>query len=94
METVVAQVVAGCFLLAGTVITVLHQSRQTRLNSTRQHEEQTEYLRSIKGTQDVLTEKVAGIEKTNEILFSMVVEVDQKVTKQPYRRKVVSQDAV
>lgn len=94
METVVAQIVAGCFLLAGTVITVLHQSRQTRLSSTRQHEEQTEYLRSIKGTQDVLTEKVAGIEKTNEILFSMVVEVDQKVTKQPYKRKVVSQDVV
>lgn len=42
----------------------------------------------------MLAEKVAGIEKTNEILFSMVVEVDQKVTKQPYRRKVVSQDAV
>ncbi len=94
METVIAQIVAGCFLLAGTIITVLHQSKQTRLNSTRQHEEQTEYLRNIKDTQEVLTEKVAGIEKTNEILFSMVVEVDQKVTKQPYRRKAVSQDAV
>lgn len=94
METVIGQAVAGFFLLAGTVITVLHQSKQTRLNSTRQHEEQTEYLRSIKGTQDVLAEKVAGIEKTNEILFSMVVEVDQKVTKQPYKRKVVSRDVV
>lgn len=94
METVVAQIVAGCFLLAGTVITVLHQSKQTRNNSTRQHEEQTQYLRTIQDSQQVLTEKVENIEKTNEILFSMVVDVDQKVTKQPYKRKAVSDHAV
>jgi len=94
METVVAQVVAGVFLLSGTIITVLHQSRQTRLNSTRQHEEQTDYLRSIKTTQEVLSDRVAGLEKNTDILFSMVVDVDQKVTKQPYKRKAVSQDHV
>ena len=94
METVVAQIVAGCFLLAGTVFTVLHQSKQTRLNSTRQHEEQTDYLRTIKSSQQVLSEKVENIEKTNEVLFGMVVDLDQKVTKPSYKRKAVHQDAV
>lgn len=94
MEIVAAQIVAGIFLLSGTIITVLHQSRQTRTSSTKQHEEQTEYLKSIVGKQDVLAEQVSGIEKTNEILFSMVVELDQKVTKPQYKRKAVSQDAV
>jgi hypothetical protein len=94
MEIVVAQIVAGVFLLSGTIITVLHQSKQTQLNSTKQHEEQTKYLKSIVGKQDVLADQVSSIEKTNEILFSMVVELDQKVTKPQYKRKAVSQDAV
>lgn len=96
METVVAAAVTGAFTLLGVWLTV----RGSRRASLRQHEEQNGQLGVILENQirfiehtEAFSERVEAIDgkmndlrESHEVLFGLVAEVDQKVTKSTRKR--------
>lgn len=85
METVIAAAITGILTFAGVVVT----ARSTRRTTTKQHVEQTEHLIGIRQDVHHLNGRVDSLTANQESLFSMIAEVDSKVTK-PAKKKIVT----
>lgn len=75
-DAVLVACITGGLGLVGVLVSV----RGARRSSTQQHVEQTSHLVSIRNKQVELSQKVADLSDSQNVLFQMVVEVDQKVT--------------
>lgn len=104
METVIASTISGLLLFAGTVYTVrrsrtastqqhveqtqqltaIQHNQSVMLDTIQLHREHTE------AKLDVLNDRVTGLQNNQDLLFSMVAEVDSKVTK-PAKKKMTVQ---
>jgi hypothetical protein len=75
-DAVAVACITGGLGFAGVLVTV----RGARRTSTKQHEEQTVHLLSIREQQADLSNKVESLSENQNVLFQMVVDVDAKVT--------------
>jgi hypothetical protein len=83
-DAVVVALITGGLGLVGVLVTV----QGARRSSTRQHMEQTSHLVAIQENQQVLNGRVNELADGQNVLFQMVVEVDQKVTSVADKRNV------
>lgn len=108
MEVIVAAVIAGVLSLAGTVLTVSrsrkastdqHVAQTSHLTAIQANQEVmlgliTAHRETAELQLQQVHDRVDRLALGHETLFTMLVDVDRKVTKQSNKRKVSAQNLV
>lgn len=108
MEVIVAAVIAGVLSLAGTVLTVSrsrkastdqHVAQTSHLTAIQANQEVmlgliTAHRETAELQLQQVHDRVDQLASGHDVLFNMLAEVDQKVTKQSNKRKVSAQNLV